>query len=386
MDCGSISNSIVTNNVVVNASSGVYVYGDYLTIDNNTISDCIYNGIVMAGDDNTVSNNTLDNNGYRGIYMTGNNNVIHNNVIKNNGVFGIILISGATGNRIYNNTIRDNTHGLNITGSNYNTIYHNNFLNNNGTNSQAFDDGTNWWNATYPTGGNYWSDYVGIDAFSGVNQDIPGSDGLGDTVHTFTGSQDNYPLMFQSVWWNEVAPVITLVSPANNSAMQPGIIDFYIWDENFNLDSSNYSVDGGPDTAFGVNYDIDASGWADGNYVVVVNAVDDLGNTAYGLYNIRVDTADPAWTIELAISNDLAADGCINTGDTLMFWMNITDDSEDASTIPVIDVDETDFPDQVVSALTYAGAGFWTFIYTVQAGGFNISNVDIQFTDMAGKQ
>ncbi|MFQ6084384.1 MAG: PKD domain-containing protein, partial [Candidatus Aminicenantia bacterium] len=52
----------------------------------------------------------------------------------------------------------------------------------------------------YPSGGNYWSDYIGIDLYSGPNQDQPGSDGIGDAPYTFYGGQDNYPFMVENGW------------------------------------------------------------------------------------------------------------------------------------------------------------------------------------------
>jgi hypothetical protein len=44
----------------------------------------------------------------------------------------------------------------------------------------------NFWDDSYPSGGNYWSDYTGLDL---------DEDGIGDTPYIFVGNQDNYPLM-----------------------------------------------------------------------------------------------------------------------------------------------------------------------------------------------
>jgi parallel beta-helix repeat protein len=107
---------------------------------------------------------------------------------------GIFLLN-STFNKIANCNISDNTHGLNFTqSSNYNTLYYNNIGNNT---VQAHDDGINFWNTSYPTGGNFWSNYVGVDAFKGFNQNIAGSDGIGDTPYIGilgTGNHDEYPL------------------------------------------------------------------------------------------------------------------------------------------------------------------------------------------------
>ncbi|UCG68719.1 MAG: hypothetical protein JSV09_13080, partial [Thermoplasmata archaeon] len=46
-------------------------------------------------------------------------------------------------------------------------------------------------------GGNFWSDYTGKDSYSGINQDIFGSDGLGDIPYDIFGGteKDQYPLL-----------------------------------------------------------------------------------------------------------------------------------------------------------------------------------------------
>jgi len=50
---------------------------------------------------------------------------------------------------------------------------HNEAIGNGGAGSQAKDDGTgNVWDNGYPSGGNYWSDYSGLDVMGGENQDI----------------------------------------------------------------------------------------------------------------------------------------------------------------------------------------------------------------------
>jgi len=63
---------------------------------------------------------------------------------------------------------------------------------------------TNVWNDGYPSGGNYWSDYTGVDEKSGPNQDQPGSDGIGDTPYFIDGyNQDRYPLMYPRGPWDD---------------------------------------------------------------------------------------------------------------------------------------------------------------------------------------
>jgi hypothetical protein len=62
---------------------------------------------------------------------------------------------------------------------------------------QVQSEGTlNVWDGNYPSGGNYWSDYSGVDLYSGSYQNETGSDGIGDTPYVINDcNQDNYPLM-----------------------------------------------------------------------------------------------------------------------------------------------------------------------------------------------
>ena len=56
--------------------------------------------------------------------------------------------------------------------------------------------GNNTWDDCYPSGGNYWSDYSGVDAYSGVYQNETGRDGIGDTPYVIDEYNiDRYPLM-----------------------------------------------------------------------------------------------------------------------------------------------------------------------------------------------
>jgi len=57
-------------------------------------------------------------------------------------------------------------------------------------------DSINLWDDGYPSGGNYWSNYAGVDFYSGPYQNETGSDGIGDTRHVIDENNwDNYPLM-----------------------------------------------------------------------------------------------------------------------------------------------------------------------------------------------
>ena len=71
----------------------------------------------------------------------------------------------------------------------------------------------NTWSVSYPVGGNYWSDYTGVDVKSGTYQNETGADQLGDTPYIIDSSnKDSYPRMLYGS-----GPVVTVTSPGNTT-------------------------------------------------------------------------------------------------------------------------------------------------------------------------
>jgi parallel beta-helix repeat protein len=213
-------------------------------IINNQISENLYGIVLLYSDDNLIRGNTIFNHGYSITIWYSSNNIVEDNRLYTDtptdyqwggGIHlfqsSDIFISGCsisrTGEGIYiqnsefvsvmENEIDSNKGegvrlwvsnevdiidneiwdcGLGIRMFQFSTnvvVYHNQIINNN---IQAIDGSSNVWDDGYPSGGNYWSDYTGSDEFSGPNQDIPGSDGIGDTPYVIDGdSEDRYPLM-----------------------------------------------------------------------------------------------------------------------------------------------------------------------------------------------
>jgi parallel beta-helix repeat protein len=246
------NNTVSDNNCSGNKEDGINVfYSDYNTIDNNTCENNPDDGITVYKSINvTISNNTLTGNQF-GLFMENrcynitieNNNIsynsddgiyllnlcinitIRNNTIKANSDDGIYANDRNAGNLIENNTISENGgNGINLTydsdefiiiynvianNTEYgivildndcenNLIHHNGFYDNNGTGVQAYDNGSNDWDDGYPSGGNFWSDYTGVDFNSTAAQDVPPPDGFGDTPYDINGpkgAQDRYPLI-----------------------------------------------------------------------------------------------------------------------------------------------------------------------------------------------
>jgi parallel beta-helix repeat protein len=222
-------NNTISNNICDNNGDGI----DMDLSNNNTLfnNTCNYNtgdGFdINQSSNNTFEGNDCNNNTDNGIELSysSNNNTIRNNNVTGNSHEGIFLDWGNSGGLIENNTISENgKNGINLTDDSDNfviiyniiannseygiqifdndcensIIHHNGFYNNNGSGVQAYDNGSNAWDDGYPSGGNFWSDYIGVDFNSTASQDVPPPDGFGDTpydINGLKGAQDRYPLI-----------------------------------------------------------------------------------------------------------------------------------------------------------------------------------------------
>ena len=167
----------------------VWIHNSSLNeISRNNASAGYYYGILIDVNcsSNIISTNLVSFNMETGIKVrdyTLLNQIIDNTVINN--TEGIEIYSSSDKNSVHGNIIRDNTNfGVGIY-SEYNTIYQNCFINNG---LHAIDDGANnaW---DYLAQGNYWDNYTGVDN---------DQNGIGDIPYNITGlsgSQDNFPLM-----------------------------------------------------------------------------------------------------------------------------------------------------------------------------------------------
>ncbi len=256
------NNGTISDNTVLNGSQGIVISNSInCTVSNNVVTSFFYGIFLSYSQDCNLTGNTMFENG---VYVSGDyienwneHEIDASNEVNGNAVIywknkiggtvplgaGQVILANTTGvivreqnfrnitaglmlgfskvNLIINNTAAsrlDNFHiyqssnntivnntflptgfsSIELSKSNDNRIYHNNFL---GSLSQVSDDGSNTWDNSYPSGGNYWAGYTGTDSFSGPNQDIPGSDGIGDTPLVINpNDEDRYPLMYEWPW------------------------------------------------------------------------------------------------------------------------------------------------------------------------------------------
>ena len=118
--------------------------------------------------------------------------VLGNNLSNNNVGIHLVTSKNVT---ISSNNLWHNHHGMMssfVTGI---RVSHNNMYNE-AIQADDYLGEDNVWDSGYPGGGNYWSDYSGVDQFSGEEQNQPGGDGIGDTPYAlWRGADDRYPLM-----------------------------------------------------------------------------------------------------------------------------------------------------------------------------------------------
>jgi parallel beta-helix repeat protein len=157
---------------------------------------------------NVTINNAITRNVFYAVEILSSSltKIMHSNFSKS-AQSGIYLHDTSCNNTFIGNTIEDNINGIYIAEptSQYNKFYHNNIINN--TNQIVTFGGVNYFDNGYPSGGNYWSDHVGPDLFSGLLQNENGSDGIVDEGYP-SGAPipwDKYPLMYPLIRFGVMA-------------------------------------------------------------------------------------------------------------------------------------------------------------------------------------
>ncbi|MCK4717992.1 MAG: right-handed parallel beta-helix repeat-containing protein, partial [Thermoplasmata archaeon] len=171
----------------------------------NELTNCGDSGIDAAVYCGFMDNALIDDNNFsgaqNGVYITGTPtgpNWAENFTISNNELYGItdtgIYLAQYTRfvNASYNTITSSGVQGVYChANTNSNTFWHNNFI---GNAAQAMDDGGNIWYATYPMGGNYWSDHTSPDTNIDGYVDNP------FPTEGVAGTLDQYPFVLEDGW------------------------------------------------------------------------------------------------------------------------------------------------------------------------------------------
>ena len=217
---------VVDNDMAVGNQEGIYVVdSSYDTIANNTIVAASSEGIATQGYQTkniTITQNTVrDGSGAIVVGGATNTTVTRNQIFSNS--LGVDVDS-STGTWIVENTFVSDGQWIATHFGGVTHVFHNNFVNLRNTPGVYIDtSSTVSLDNGYPSGGNYWSDYGGVDKCSGPKQDIcSGPDGIGDTSY-FTDyvNRDNYPLIRPFGAQPRHAPVWSAGSQLSASNIQP---------------------------------------------------------------------------------------------------------------------------------------------------------------------
>lgn len=188
--------NVEIHNFTVRRGYGVYLHASHnVTISNNIITANGQGIILLNSTNNTIKGNLVAQNGAICILLSGSddNLVAENIIMENRG--DAVWVEQSKGNVIRENNISRNglstpsgyhVYGVRLSYSSGNKVYHNNIIDN-------FEQANGWqsinntWDDGFPSGGNYWSDYKGIDN---------DNDGIGDTPYTIDANNaDRCPLM-----------------------------------------------------------------------------------------------------------------------------------------------------------------------------------------------
>ncbi|MEM3873843.1 MAG: right-handed parallel beta-helix repeat-containing protein [Candidatus Bathyarchaeia archaeon] len=242
------SDITIKENIILNNGVGIFIRGDNSTIYNNTLYRNPL-GILADVNNSTVSRNmitesnlsTTDHGPDLLIFYYQERMWEYSVELMRMEIGGIVL--GGGHNVIYGNTVKDSQYGLVMfDGVRYmcgfeNLVFHNNFINNTYQAIGPFAPERNYYDNGYPSGGNYWSNYDGLDLYSGLYQNETGSDGVGDTPFiAFSALEldvtDNYPLMAPIEIFNIDENVFEIVSNSHlshfNLSIEQKILSFNV--------------------------------------------------------------------------------------------------------------------------------------------------------------
>jgi parallel beta-helix repeat protein len=289
------SHSTISGNVVDVWMYAILVEGGSRNkiLDNRVVRSCLEAGLkLLNSGNNIVTGNNLTNCHYAFIMEGSNHNyVAFNNLSAHMGCS--VIIWKSNNNSIVGNDIRYDmatTVGQHIsfTESNDNLLYRNNFLSYEGHIGVWLDEVSvnNIWDDGYPSGGNYWSNYAGVDLYTGPYQNETGSDNIGDTPYVISvNNEDNYPLMIpypciHSVAVKDVRPSKTVIGQNFTTRIPVDIANEGHFIENLNMTiyanttiiNTLTNITLASTNSATITFTWNTTGFVKGNYTIMANA------------------------------------------------------------------------------------------------------------------
>jgi parallel beta-helix repeat protein len=319
---------------------------------NNLIGQWLGISLLNSSNNNNISGNSMTSN-YESIRLdSSSHNVISSNNIAYSSYSGYgIYLNSSSYNSIRNNNLTNNGYGIWLNSSSSNLIWHNNFV---GNTFQAYVLSSNCtWDDGYPSGGNYWSDYAGVDLYRGSYQNVTGSDGIGDTPHVIDANNtDKYPLMHQEWWKDSILDFVLSPNPVlvgKTVVLQGNLTD------RLGQPLNNIKVDLYVNGAYAASLFTNFSGWFKASAPV----------TSLGTFTINVTYAgsanyNPSWhaeTLTVATKLDTKVSlsltpNPVKVGQTVTLKANLTD------------VGNTPIGSAPLELWLKIGAGSWQYVAT----------------------
>jgi len=332
------SGTVIRDNLMIDNRGGVWVRPGSLntTISGNNIFNkqpSYADGIRLWSSGTLVTGNIVMNESTGiGLDWTSDNIVRNNTVVTN--YIGIGASNAAYDNVFSENTIANSSYGF-LTVIYSSKFFHNNIMDNSVQVAFYGSGHANVWDDGYPSGGNYWSNYNGIDS---------GGDGLGDEPYVIDASnQDNYPLM--SPWTppdiavRNLTTSRTVVGEGFSSSVNVTVENQGNKIEAFNvsvyanatlIESQKILLAGGNSAV--LTFDWNTTGLARGNYTM----------TAYAIpLSEEIDTADNNCTIgnlRVCIPGNLNGDSAVDSTDLVILGESWGTFVGDPNYIPEADI------------------------------------------------